>query len=95
VFAICAICNVISHVKYVLCFYISNSWKYVCSAQYGCFCGTLISCFPSMLHRHCPNDSEIVPVVPLSTGITFALSSITTTTTTIMKAIQEVKTVCA
>ena len=84
------------HVIYVLYFYISTSWKYMCSAQYGCFCGTLISCFPSMLHRHCLNDFEIVPVVPTSNGITFALPSITTTTTTtIMKVFQEVKTVYA
>ena len=71
--AICAMCNVTSHVIYVLYFYISTSWKYVCSALCGYFCGTLISCLSSMLHRHCLNDFEIVPIVSTSSGITFAL----------------------
>jgi hypothetical protein len=43
------------------------------------------------------NDFEIVPVVPINTGINYALPSIATSTTTtiIMRGIQEVKTVCA
>ena len=37
VFTVCATCNVISHVNYVVYFYISTSRSVcVCSAQYGC-----------------------------------------------------------
>jgi hypothetical protein len=38
------------------------------------FCISLISCFPSMLLRHCLGDFEMVPVAPVITGITFAFT---------------------
>jgi hypothetical protein len=37
----------------------------VCIAQYGCFCGSLISCFPGMLHRYCLNGLEMVSFAPI------------------------------
>ena len=38
------------------------------------FCSSLISCFPGMLIRYCLSDSEVVPVAPVITGITFAFT---------------------
>ena len=46
----------------------------VCTAQYGCFCSSLISCFPPMLLRYCLSDFEMVPFAPLITVITFAFT---------------------
>ena len=46
----------------------------MCRAQYDCFCSSLISCFLVMLLWYCPNDFEIFPVAPFSTGITFAFT---------------------
>ena len=37
------------------------------------FCSSLISCFPAMLLGHLLQDFEMVPVVPIITGITLAL----------------------
>jgi heme/copper-type cytochrome/quinol oxidase subunit 4 len=34
-------------------------------------CSSLISCFPGMLHRYCLYDSEMLPVAPVMTGISF------------------------
>jgi len=36
-------------------------------------CSPLISFFPDTLLRYCLSDHEIVPVAPVTTGITFAL----------------------
>ena len=47
---------------------------YVCSAQYGCFRSSLVSCFPGMLLRYCLSDFEVVPVAPFIYGITFAFT---------------------
>ena len=46
----------------------------MCSAQYGCFCSSLTSCFPGMLLTYFLNDIEIVPVGPIITGITFVFT---------------------
>jgi hypothetical protein len=46
----------------------------MCIAQYGCFCSSLISCFPGMLLRYCLSDFEMVPVVSIITGITYAFT---------------------
>ena len=53
-----------------------------CGSVIRLFCGTFISYSPGMLYMQCLNDFEIVPVVPISTGITFTLPSITTTSPT-------------
>jgi len=39
------------------------------------FCSYIISCFPVMLLRYCLGDLEMVPVVLIVTGITFASTS--------------------
>jgi hypothetical protein len=59
-----------------ICFVLLN-WHlphYVCNAQYGFFCSTLISYFPGMVLRYCRSDFEMVPVAPVVTGITFAFT---------------------
>ena len=71
---ICATCNVISHVKYVLYFYISTFCSMCAMPTMAFFCSSLISCFPGMLLRYCVNDFEMVPVTPLITGITSAFT---------------------
>ena len=48
--------------------------KYVCSAQYGCFCSSLTSCYPGMLLTYFLNDLEMVPVAPVVTGITLVVT---------------------
>ena len=37
-------------------------------------CSSLISCFPGTLLRYCLCDFEMVPVAPITTGTTFALT---------------------
>jgi len=68
-----AINNVISH---VYCFVLVRQYlsKYVCSAQYGLFCSSLISCFPGMLLRYYLSDFELGPLSSFITGITFAFT---------------------
>ena len=79
--SICAICNVISPIKYVLYFYISTYWSVcvcvcvcVCSVQYGCF----LQFFNLVLSRYVAQVlSEWFwdgPSRPSFTGITFQLS---------------------
>jgi len=41
----------------------------VCSAQYGYFYNSLISCFPGKLFRYCLIDFMMVPIVPITAGI--------------------------
>jgi hypothetical protein len=49
VFTVCATCNVISHVKYVLFFYIS-AFRSLCTVRnMAVFCSSLILCFPGLL----------------------------------------------
>jgi len=79
--SICAICNVISPIKYVLYFYISTYWSVcVCVCVCVCavsnmavFCSSLISCSPDMLLRFCLSDFEMVAVAPITTGISSLL----------------------
>ena len=54
---------------------------YICTFRSMCavpnmavFCGSLTSCFPGMLLTYFQNDFEIVPVVPIITGITFVFT---------------------
>ena len=37
----------------------------------GFFCGSIISCFPVMLHKYSLGYFEMDPVAPIITGITF------------------------
>ena len=72
---LCATCNVISPVKYVLYFYISTSRSTDAVHNKAAFCSSLISCFPSMLLRYCLSGFEMVPAAHISiTGITFAFT---------------------
>ena len=68
-----AICNVISHVTYVLYFTLVLSQWRMCAlsnmAVFLLFCTSLISCFPGMLLRYFLNDLEFVPVVFIIIGI--------------------------
>ena len=58
----------------LLYFYIST-FRSMCSVpNMAVFCSSLTSCFPGMLLTYFLNDFEIVPVVPIITGITFVLT---------------------
>ena len=55
----------------LLYFYIST-FRNMCSVpNMAVFCRSLTSCFPGMLLTYFLNDSELVPVAPIITGITF------------------------
>ena len=64
-FTVCATCNVISPMKYVLYFYSSTFQSMYTVPIMSVLCSSLISCFPGMLFRYCLSDFEIVPVVPI------------------------------
>jgi len=70
--AVCATCNVISHVEN---FVISSQYfpHFVSGVQHGFFLCSLISCFLGMLLRYCRSVFEIVPVAPVVIDTTFAL----------------------
>ena len=55
-------------------FYISTSRSLCAVPNVAVFCSTLISCFPGTLLRYCGSCFESVPVAPVITGITFALT---------------------
>ena len=75
VFTVCATCNVISRVKYVVYFYISTSRSMCAVPSMAVVCSSLISCFPGMLLWYCLSDSEIVPLAPIITCITLSAHS--------------------
>jgi len=65
VFTVCATCNVISPVQYVLYLYISTS-RSLCEVPImASFCSSLVSCLPGKLLRYCLNHCEMVPVALL------------------------------
>ena len=51
--------------------YISTFRSMCAVPNMAVFCSSLTSCFPSMLLTYFLNDTEIVPVGPIITGITF------------------------
>ena len=52
----------------VLFFYNSTSRSIrMCSAQYGCCCSSLISCFPVMLLRYSLSNLGMIPFAPVFT----------------------------
>ena len=58
----------------LLCFYIST-FRLMCAVpNMAVFCSSLTSCFRDMLLTYFLNDSEIVPVAPVITGITFVFT---------------------
>ena len=58
----------------LLHFYIST-FRSVCAVpNMAVFCSSLTSCFPGMLLTYFLNDFEIVPAVPIFTGITFVFT---------------------
>jgi len=74
VFTVCATCNVISPVQYVLHFYISTSRSLCAVPKKAVFCSSLISCFPDMLLRYSLSEFEMDPVAHIITGITLAFT---------------------
>jgi len=59
----------------LLYFYISTFRSTCAVPNMAVFWSSLTSCFPGMLLSYFLNDSEIVPVNPIITGITFVLHS--------------------
>ena len=53
----------------LLYFYISTFRSMCAMPNMAVFCSSLTSCFPAMLLTYFLNDFEIVPVVPIITGI--------------------------
>ena len=74
IYTICAKCNIILPVIYILYFYISTSCSMCVVPSIIVFCSSLILCFPGMLLRYCLSDFEMVPVAPIVTSITFAFT---------------------
>jgi hypothetical protein len=70
VFTLCAICNVMFHVKHVLHFYTGTSRTVYAVPNMVAVCSSLILCFPGMLLRYGLSHFEMVPVAPTITGIT-------------------------
>ena len=58
----------------VLYFYISTFRSMCAVPDIAVFCSSFTSCFPGMLLTYFLNDSEIVPVAPSITGITFVFT---------------------
>jgi len=56
----------------ILYFHISTSRSMCAVPNVVVLCSYLISCFPGVLLRYCLSDSEMVPLAPVITGITFA-----------------------
>jgi len=56
----------------LLYFYISTFRSMCAVPNIAVFCSSLTSCFPGMLLTYYLNEFEILPVVPIITGITFA-----------------------
>jgi len=55
-----------------LLYFYSSTFRSMCAVtNMAVFCSSLTSCFPGMLLTYFLNDSEIVPVAPIITGITF------------------------
>ena len=73
VVTVCATCNVVSPMKYVLCFYISTSRSLCSVPNMAVFCSSLITRFPGVLPRYCVGYFAMVPVASVITGNTFAL----------------------
>ena len=71
VFTVCATCNVILYMKYVLYCYINTLQSSCVVPNVVVVCSSLKSCFPSMLLRYWLSDFEMVPIAPVHTGITF------------------------
>jgi len=60
--------------KYVLYFYISTLRSMCAVPNMTVVCSSLISSFPGMLLRYGRSDIEMVPVVPIITSTSFALT---------------------
>ena len=62
-FTICATCNVISPVKYVLYFYISTFRSTCAVANIVVLCSSFISCFPGMWLRYFLNAVVVIIII--------------------------------
>ena len=58
------------HTINVLYFYISTSLSTCAVPNMAVLCSSLIPCYPGMLHRYCLCDSEMVPINPVTIGVT-------------------------
>jgi hypothetical protein len=58
----------------LLYFYISAFQSMCAVPNMAVFCSSFISCFPGTLLRYLLNYSQIVPVAPIITGITFVFT---------------------
>ena len=58
----------------LLYFYFSTFRSMCAVPNMAVFCSSVMSCFPGMLLTYFLNDSEIVPVAPVITGITFVFT---------------------
>ena len=67
-------CNVISHVKHVLYFYVSTSRSKWAVPNIAVFCSSSIPYFPGLLSRYSLSDCEMAPAAPTITGITFTFT---------------------
>jgi hypothetical protein len=54
-----------------LYFYISTSYNMCAVPNIAVLCNSFTSCFPGMLARYFLNNSEMISVAPIITGITF------------------------
>ena len=58
-----------------LLYFYSSTFRSMCAVpSMAVFCSSLTSCFPGMLLTYFLHDSEIVPVAPIITGITFVFT---------------------
>jgi len=58
----------------LLYFYISTFLSMCAVPNMAVFCSSLTSCFPGIFLTYFLNNFEIVPVAPISTGITFVFT---------------------
>jgi hypothetical protein len=58
-------------VIHILYFYIRTLWSMCAVSSMAVFCNPLMLCFANMLFRYCLNDSEVVRVGPIITGVSF------------------------
>ena len=71
--SICATCNIILPMKYVLYYYISTFHSMCAVPNMAVFCSSWMLCFLGMLLRYCLSDFWMVPVAPIVTGLLLLL----------------------
>ena len=79
VFVVCVLLQLfcsydIWHRLNVLHYYVSTSRNVCVQCPIWLFCSSLTSCLPGMWLRYFLNDTQIVPIAPVVTGITFVFA---------------------